>query len=297
MDFKALNYVVAVADKGSISAAAKHLGITQPSLTNYLRTLSENLGVALFERGENGFTPTYAGERYIVSARHALSIAGGLRRPAPQVRERTIRVTCPPFEGSYIHPYAVRRFRELYPDVGLIMLESNDMADLLHNGQADVAVTSATLPGKDFVYTRLVRDEILLVTQKNHPVGKTAVWRENCVAPWVDVNLVCGEAFIRLFPYQQTRILSDALLEREHIVPRVFMQTRSVLTSIRMASSGAAVCFAPAIGTRSFRFSESPEFYSVGDPIHLDVHFVRPRGAEEGKELKDFMRLLVDFAR
>lgn len=299
MDFKALHYVIAIAENGSLSAAARKLGITQPSLTNYLANITQSLGVALFDREEGRFVPTYAGERYIASARQILSMARGLANleEANSPLEKQIRVTCPPFEGSYINPFAVRRFRELYPDVGLMMLESNDTAELLRSGQADVAITSAKLPGKDFSYTHMVRDEILLVTQKNHPVGKHATWRENCAAPWVDINLVCNDAFVMLFPYQQTRILSDALLRRERITPRVFMQTRSVQTSIRMASSGAAVCFAPAIGMRHYSFMESPEFYSVGDPIHMDVNFVRVRDAEGSEELGGLMRLLTDFLR
>jgi Transcriptional regulator len=297
MDFKALHYVIAVAENGSVSAAARKLGISQPSLTAYIANLSQSLGVALFDRVEGKFVPTYAGERFVVSARQILSMAKGLDHIKAETQERRIRVTCPPFEGSYINPYAVWRFRELFPDIGILMLESNDMAELLRSGQADVAVTSTVLPGKGFVYTPLVRDEILLVTQKNHPVGKHATWKENCSAPWVDINLTCNDAFIMLYPYQQTRILSDALLQRERITPRILMQTRSVLTSIRMASSGAAVCFAPAIGTRYFRFAESPAFYSVGDPVCMDVNFVRLHGAEESEELTEFMRLLADFSK
>ncbi len=150
MDFKALNYVLAVADKRSISAAARHLGISQPSLTTYLANISEQLGVVLFERREEGYVPTYAGERFVASARQMLGIAGELKNLQPKSGERIIRVTCPPFEGSYIHPFANRRFRELYPDINLMLRETNHMADLLRSGQADVAVTSYNLPGSGF---------------------------------------------------------------------------------------------------------------------------------------------------
>lgn len=297
MDFKPLHYVLAIAEKRSISAAARQLGISQPSLTNYLHNLTGQLGVDLFERNESGFVPTYAGERYIASARQMLVVAGELKNIVPRAQERVIRVTCPPFEGSYIHPFAIRRFREIYPEVNILMLETNDMAELLRSGQADVAVTSSVLPGKDFVYRRLVRDEILLVTAKDHPVGKHAVWRENCSYPWVDINLLHGESFILLFPYQRTRMLSDALLERERIVPRVLMQTRSVLTSIRVASTGAGVCFAPAVGMKFFRFHESPAFYSVGDPIVMDVNFAQLDGVQLSEEAEKFVALVTNFAR
>ena len=70
-----------------------------------------------------------------------------------------------------------------------------------------------------------------------------------------------------------------------------------MLTSSRMAAAGAAVCFAPSIGTRYFQFAESPAFYSIGDPVCMDVNFVRLRKAGESEELTEFMRLLADFSK
>lgn len=297
LDFKPLHYVIAVAENGSISSAAKKLGISQPSLTNYLHNLSDSLGVELFERGERGYVPTYAGERFIAYARQMQSIAGELEKVRPKDADRLLRVTCPPFEGSYIHPFAIRRFREMHPDVNLLMIESNDTAEILRSGQAEIAVTTSVLPGNEFHQTLLVRDEILLVTARDHPIGEHAVWREGCSRPWVDINVASGEAFIRLFPYQRTRVLSDELLEREKINPRSLMQTRSVLTAIRVAATGAGVSFAPGIGVRNFRFSESPDFFSVGDPILMDVYFTRLRSFQPGVEARDFAKLVLDFAR
>ncbi len=288
---------MAVVENGSISSAAKSLGISQPSLTTYLRNLADNLGVELFERGEGGYVPTYAGERFIAYARQIESIAGELDKVAPREADRFLRVTCPPFEGSYIHPFAIRQFRIAYPTVNLMMIESNDTAELLRSGQADLAVTTSVLPGNEFYQVPLMRDEILLVTSRDHPVADHAVWRQGCFKPWVDINLLSGDSFIRLFPYQRTRVLSDELLAREKIVPRILMQTRSVLTAIRVAATGAGVSFAPATGTRHFRFSEAPSFYSVGDPVVMDVYFTRLKNVRPDEATEHFTKLVLDFAR
>lgn len=297
MDFKALHYVIAVAENGSISSAAKKLGISQPSLTNYLRRIADEYGVALFERGDGGFVPTYAGERFIAYARQIQNIAGELETRTSRSIERTLCVTCPPFEGSYIHPFAIRQFRQAHPDVNLMLLESNDTAQLLRSGQAELAVTCSVLPGNEFIQTPMLRDEILLVTAKNHAIGEHSTWKTGCARPWVDINLLVGEAFVRLYPYQRTRMLSDELLRREQIQPKILMQTRSVLTAIRVAATGAGVCFAPASGIRHFLFPESPEFYSVGDPITMDVYLTRLKNSHLDKAAGDFAKLVVDFAR
>ncbi|MCD8140848.1 MAG: LysR family transcriptional regulator [Planctomycetaceae bacterium] len=297
MDFKALHYVIAVAENGSISSAAKKLGISQPSLTNYLHRVADELGAPLFERGDRGYVPTYAGERFIAYARQIQSIAGELDNLSPRENGKTVRVTLPPFEGSFIHPFAIRRFRETHPDVNLMLIESNDTAEILRNGQADFAITATILPGNEFTQTLLVQDEILLVTANNHPIESHSIWKPGCQRPWVDVNLLVGEPFIRLFPYQHTRMLSDALLERENIQPKVLMQTRSVLTSIRVAATGAGVCFAPSSGIRDSQFPESPAFYSVGDPVVMDVYFTKLKYSHLDDAASDFATLITDFTR
>jgi DNA-binding transcriptional LysR family regulator len=65
MDFKSFHYALAIADKGSISGAAKILGISQPSLSKYLQNLQDTLGIQLFERKNGRLIPTHAGKRYL----------------------------------------------------------------------------------------------------------------------------------------------------------------------------------------------------------------------------------------
>jgi len=297
MDFKSLRYVVAVAEHGSVSAAAKSLGISQPSLSKYLQNISSSFGVILFERGENGLVPTYAGERYLAAARQMLGLAKELDNIVPNAEQKPLCITCPPYEGSYIHPFAIRQFSEQYPDFNLMMLESSDTAALLRSGQADLAITSSLLPKDNFVSMPLIRDEILLVTAKNHWIANHALWKENFSCPWVDINLLRGEPIIRLFPNQRTRILADELMAGEHITPRVLMQTYSVLNAIRVASTGAGVCFAPALGMRHFRFTEPPAWFSVGSPLVMDIYCVYSKNNPPNHQATRFIELVADFLR
>lgn len=297
MDFKSLRYVIAVAEKGGVTAAAKSLGISQPSLSKYLQNLSESLGIPLFERGENGLTPTYAGERYIAMARRMLAMTEELKNVGPETERRQLNIACLPFEGSYIHPFAIRRFAESNPDVRLSVTETLDLATPLRAGEAAFAITTNVLSGEDIVHTRLIRDEVVLAAAKDHPLGEHAMWRENCAHPWVDADMLAGVPFVKLNPDQRIRALSDDFLSRERLDPRVVLQTRSVLFSIQVALSGVAACFAPNIGLRHYRFSEPPAFYSVGDPLLMDVYLARLKDSPLGGEAQSFVKLMVDFLR
>ena len=70
MNLRQALYMKTIAEKGGITAAAKQLYISQPSLSQMLRQIEEEAGVPLFDRSSLSFRPTYAGERYL----HAASV-------------------------------------------------------------------------------------------------------------------------------------------------------------------------------------------------------------------------------
>ena len=66
---KELAYVIAVAEKGNVSKAAESLFISQPSLSRFIKDLENRLGVTLFQRINNRLILTYAGEKYVETAK------------------------------------------------------------------------------------------------------------------------------------------------------------------------------------------------------------------------------------
>ena len=72
MDIRKPEYIVAIADEGSVTRAAEKLFLTRPALSHYLLTLEESLGSPIFRRTRSGLIPTAAGEIYIRGARQVL---------------------------------------------------------------------------------------------------------------------------------------------------------------------------------------------------------------------------------
>ena len=69
MDFREMLYITTVADCRSITAAARKLYISQPSLSHIVSKVEQDVGVKLFDRGTSPLTITYAGEKYVETAR------------------------------------------------------------------------------------------------------------------------------------------------------------------------------------------------------------------------------------
>ena len=72
MDFRSLNFVMAIAKHQNITKAAEALYVGQPTLSKFLMTLEQELGVKLFRRLGNKYMLTYAGERYVEKAANGM---------------------------------------------------------------------------------------------------------------------------------------------------------------------------------------------------------------------------------
>ena len=109
MTLQQLKYADAVATCGSISEAARRCFVTQPTLTESIRLLEEELRIAIFSRSSHGATPTREGEEFLASARQILDDAG---RIAAKYTGKAVRR--PQFAVSCQHyAFAVEAFMEV----------------------------------------------------------------------------------------------------------------------------------------------------------------------------------------
>ena len=80
MNIKHAQYMLTVMQEGSITAAAKKLYISQPSLSQMIKLVETNLGTPIFNRSTDPITLTYAGEKYIEAAKQILTINNNLQK-------------------------------------------------------------------------------------------------------------------------------------------------------------------------------------------------------------------------
>lgn len=95
MNLKEQEYVCALAENGTITAAAKELFISQPALSIYINNLEKSLGVRLFERVGKQFILTYAGEQYVEKAKLILQLSHELDEKLKDIYYRKLQRTHP----------------------------------------------------------------------------------------------------------------------------------------------------------------------------------------------------------
>ena len=131
-----------VLQEGSLSGAARALGVAQPTVGRHIAALEKALKLPLFTRSQAGLLPTEAALALRSDAEAMASTAAALQRTAASQGEGvrgTVRVTASEIIGVEVLPLILTRLRTQYPELKIELLLSNRVQDLLHR-EADIAV-------------------------------------------------------------------------------------------------------------------------------------------------------------
>ncbi|MGZ3314428.1 MAG: LysR family transcriptional regulator [Caulobacteraceae bacterium] len=144
-DWDSYRSFLAVLEEGSLSGAARRLGLTQPTLGRHIESVEAALGQALFVRSQRGLTPTPAAEILRPYAEALQANAEALVRAASRrsdVVEGLVRITASQVVAAEVLPYILKEAFTRHPKLQLEVEGSDRTVDLLHRG-ADVAVRMA----------------------------------------------------------------------------------------------------------------------------------------------------------
>lgn len=170
MDWKAITFdwnraraFLVTAEEGSLSAAARALGMAQPTLGRQVAVLEDELEVALFERVGKGLELTPAGlellghVRAMAEAAQEFSLGASGRS---QAVEGEIAISASDVYAAHLLPPVLRRLRAEHPGITVDVVASNTMSDLRRR-EADIAIRNVRPVQNDLVAQRLADDEAL----------------------------------------------------------------------------------------------------------------------------------------
>lgn len=156
--------LLAVLRHGSLSGAARALGIAQPTVGRHISALEKALGLSLFVRSQTGLLPTEAALSLLPLAQAMESTAAALERSAEGQASRhgakediagTVRVSASEIVGVELLPPVLARLQGTHPGLKVELVISNEVQDLLRR-EADVAVRM-TQPRQELLIARKVR--------------------------------------------------------------------------------------------------------------------------------------------
>lgn len=173
-----LGYAVAVAECGSITDAAKRVGISQPAISVALKELELEFGISIFHRQPAyRITVTPAGQRFIGHVRRLLEYIDEFESEARGLSHRldgTIKVGCFQPTAPFIMPLVLRAMDERYPGITVELNEGNlgELNDGIKSGSIEVALMYDMHPDRQIRFEVLVEAAPYVLLSASDPLAK-----------------------------------------------------------------------------------------------------------------------------
>ncbi len=302
MDFRELSYVCAIEKYKTISGAAEHLYISQPSLSIFLQKLETELNVKLFERINKQLYPTYAGKRFLEYAENILLMNQRLRDEMDNIQEDKsgyLSVGSTFTRTRYVLPELLTAFQSMYPNFRIEIYEGthNEVFHLLDNRTIDFAFYTIAEAEEAYTTYHLSNEETLLCTSVENPCISLAEEREGFSYPWIDLKKLEHETFLLASPHWRVGRTARRLLEEADIHPKT-IDFSIVETAVAAAGCGLGVTFCSDIMAKRGSFTKTPAYFSVGnEPKTMEFILAHRKDFPLTKAYQDFIRIAQEMIR
>ena len=239
LEIRHLKLVLAVADEGGMTKAAKRLNLTQSALSHQLRDAEQRLGTPLFMRLNKRMVLTQAGERLLAAARTTLS---GLERAEDDIRqialsrEGALRISTQCYTCYHWLPAMLQEFERAFPRVEVrVVVEATPRPfQALVDGKLDLAVVYECPADARLSFQPLFRDELVVVVHPEHPLASR---------PYVRAADFASERFvIYSYPKEENLVFQKVLIPAGVAPEKVFqVQLTEAIVELVKARFGIGV--------------------------------------------------------
>src|ERR1700723_262849 len=241
MEFHQLRYVCAIADTGNFSRAAERCQVAQPSLSQQVLKLEEELGTKLFDRLGRSIRLTEAGRAFISRARAILEQMEAARSTAADQNtdfRGSVAVGVIPTVAPYLMPTYTARFAKKFPDAKLRIIEETTsvLVEGLRDLSLDVAILALPLRHKDLELFPIRTERLFAALSTNHPRAS---------AKSLALKDLRGESFVMLRDGHCFRDLSIDTCTRARITPHIAFESGQFSSLLGMVAAGVGVSLVP----------------------------------------------------
>ncbi|RKS86242.1 DNA-binding transcriptional LysR family regulator [Microbacterium sp. AG790] len=290
-DVQSLRTVRAIADTGSITAAAASLGYSQPAISQHLRRLEARLGVAIVERVGRGVRLTEAGR---VLARHAPAVTHAFDAVAEELAElrglRTgvVRLVAFPSASPVLVPRLLASLAASHPGLTLTYVEAEppEAVEAIREDRADIALTFSYPGDRDdphgssargLTVRSAGRDDLLLVL----PAGHAGV---------ESVSELAEQTWIAGCPRCRGHLLE--LCDRAGFDPRIGFETDNAVAVEGLVAQGLGVATLPRMAVDSFPTLPGVQTSPLPSAEARGLHIVTARDAERVPSVSTVLAVL-----
>ena len=249
MNMKQFRYALVLATERSFSRAAEALGISQPSLSQYLKKIEKEVNAQLFDRSGNEVRLTDAGRAYIDAGRRILDIERQMQGRINDINDSlagSIIVGISPHRAVCLMPEVIARFSRQYPGIQMVLEEhtGRELMDGAERGEFDLFLTADPMEEKLFEAVKVMDEEVVVAVP-----GGMALESEPMAGrkyPAIDVKLLDGATMITLSETQLMQRMLVRLCETYGLRYQTAVTCTSIEAQLAMVKAGLGWALVPS---------------------------------------------------
>jgi DNA-binding transcriptional LysR family regulator len=289
MTLQQLQYFLAAVEHGSFSAAAEALHMAQPSVSEQVRRLEAELGVALFQRVGRGLVPTEAGRTFRPHAERVLAEVEAAREAVADVRELRGGITAFGVFGNsryYLGADVVRLFHRRHPGVRIRLVgqNSSEVVDSVRRGELEAGVVVLPIDDAGLDVRPAMRDELLFCSAAAGRLRSAMTIERLARGPLVLYDATFGAQ-------DPMRRQLTELAQRAGVVLEPMIDVEDPETALDLAGKGVGDTIASraTLLAQYRRASSRLGWVPFAEPIYDDIAFVRRRGTHLSPATRAFV--------
>lgn len=293
MNLKQAHYVRTIAEVGTITGAAKQLYITQPSLSQMLKQIENEIGMPLFDRSVSPFKLTYAGERYLKAAETMLAVEDKLNAELKSIKHENsgrLRLGMSVTRAVQVLPTVLPIFSKQYPNVTLELTECGSAAleELLQKGQIDLAMAAMETNGTSLAYELIEKETFGILAGKDSQIAKA-----HASGTPVTLSEAADDSFVYLNQTHSARVVQDKLFRKYGFVPKkILLETDSLELARRIAIEAGACMLIPNIYADEYVRQLRASFFPLEDyENHRHFYACYRKDDYVPKYVRDFLNI------
>lgn len=276
MDIRDYEYIVAIADQGSITRAAEQLFITQPALTKFLQRIEKELGLSLFVRKGKQFILTEAGQKYVEVGHEILRLDRKLTEQLKQdgiTQKKRVRLGFSMGRFYDLMESVLPAFSEAYPDVQVYASAgtSRKQFDLLRRRELDMAIVTNVEQRMGYTYLPVEKSYLALAVREDDHLVELAEPAEGYPFPVIDRAHLRGRRFIMLQANTNSGHLTRELFRRYDIRPNIILELNDVRSVIDSVANGvgASMFMSVAAGNKKIHYLSVKDVEPISQMVYL----------------------------
>ena len=171
MNMKQLRYVTVLSQYNNFTRAAEELGISQPSLSQYIKKIEKQIGAELFVRAGQDVRLTDAGNTYLEIGRKILNLENEMNNRMADIsndRFGTLTIGIAPYRCANLMPRVIGEFRKAYPHIKILISEqiTSELKESAERGKLDLCISTLPIDEEKFKYEQVMREGTVLAVSK-----------------------------------------------------------------------------------------------------------------------------------